>query len=200
MNDLYGSKTPINLMRAFAGECQATTRYNFAAKFFEKSGHFAVADLFEFTAKQEMQHAEIFYGHLKPLAENWQSSLEIDGGYPVEAFENAIDILKNAVHNEGEESNNVYPSFAMEAKNEGFFSVAASFEQIAKIENSHSKRFEMFEDMFANNSIYSSSQPTKWVCLNCGYIHEGTSAPPSCPVCHHQQGYFIRLEMASWGL
>lgn len=200
MNDLYGSRTAVNLMRAFAGECQARTRYDFAAEFFEKKGHYAVADLFKFTARQEMQHAKIFFDYFKLLAENWQSSVEIDGGYPIEVYENAADVLKNAVHNESEESGNVYPSFAMEAKKEGYLSVAASFEHIASIENYHSQRFKAFEKMFENNSLYSSEKPVKWVCLNCGYIHDGTSAPPICPVCHHQQGYFIRLEMASWGL
>ena len=37
------------------------------------------------------------------------------------------------------------------------------------------------------------------MCLNCGHIHQGTEAPEHCPVCRHEQGYFIRLELAPWG-
>ena len=37
------------------------------------------------------------------------------------------------------------------------------------------------------------------MCLNCGYLFEGTEAPKLCPVCQHDQGFFIRLEMAPYG-
>jgi len=29
-----------------------------------------------------------------------------------------------------------------------------------------------------------------WKCRNCGYLHEGTKAPETCPACLHPQAYF----------
>ena len=33
------------------------------------------------------------------------------------------------------------------------------------------------------------------MCLNCGMVIESTRAPAMCPVCKHDQGWFIRMEM-----
>ena len=30
----------------------------------------------------------------------------------------------------------------------------------------------------------------KFVCLICGYVHNGDEAPAVCPVCDHPQAYF----------
>ena len=34
--------------------------------------------------------------------------------------------------------------------------------------------------------------------MNCGYIYEGKNAPKKCPVCEHDQGYFMRLELTPY--
>ena len=34
------------------------------------------------------------------------------------------------------------------------------------------------------------------MCLNCGFVFKGTKAPKACPVCRHDQGYFIRFELS----
>ena len=59
------SVTKDNLMRAFAGESQARNRYTFAAAQARESGLQVISAIFAFTASQEKEHAEIFYGHLK---------------------------------------------------------------------------------------------------------------------------------------
>ena len=63
------SETKKNLMRAFAGESQARNRYTFAASQAKKSGMYVVEVLFRYTADQEKEHAEIFYNHLKRVAD-----------------------------------------------------------------------------------------------------------------------------------
>jgi rubredoxin len=30
----------------------------------------------------------------------------------------------------------------------------------------------------------------RWVCRNCGYVHEGPEALKVCPACDHPQAYF----------
>ena len=46
--------------------------------------------------------------------------------------------------------------------------------------------------------LFASETPTKWVCLNCGHILTGMQAPNVCPVCRHEQGYFIRVQEAPY--
>lgn len=191
------SKTKENLMRAFSGESQARNRYTFAGMQAKAQKQHAIAALYKFTANQEKAHAEIFYNHLKQCA---GENIHIDGGYPVDIDEDICKLTELAIHNELEEAEKVYPSFAAVAREEGFSKAAQDFENIAKIEKIHAKRFQAFADMCKNNTLYSSDKEERWVCLNCGYILESKQAPKQCPVCGGEQGYFIRLEMASWGV
>ena len=52
------AKTKTNLLRAFAGECQARMRYEIAAKVAGKSGLPVLQDMLYFTANQEKEHAK----------------------------------------------------------------------------------------------------------------------------------------------
>lgn len=197
MQNFKSSKTKENLMRAFAGESQARNRYDLAAQQAKKSQLYAVSSLFKFTAKQEQQHAKVFYDHLKDEA---GETIHIQGGYPVDISDKIPDLLAMASHNEYEEHSTVYPDFARIAREESFSKISQDFENIAKIEKSHGDRFETFRSLMEQNKLFKSENTETWVCLNCGYILEGTQAPESCPVCSSPQGYFIRLEQASWGL
>ena len=84
------------------------------------------------------------------------------------------------------------------AKKEGFPEIASSFEQIAKIEKTHGDRFGKFADLLEQGKLFVANAETKWMCLNCGHIHTGERVPPVCPVCQHDQGYFVRLSLAPW--
>ena len=152
--------------------------------------------VFLFTAGQEKEHAEIFYNHMKAIS---GTTVHIDGGYPVHVTNDALQLLRDAYHNEYEEFDPVYPSFGETARTEGFPEAAASFEQIAKIEKTHGDRFGLLADLLQGGKLFVSDVKCGWMCLNCGHIQESTEAPKSCPVCHHDQGFFIRLEMAPWG-
>lgn len=189
------SKTHENLMRAFAGESQARNRYTFAAGLAKQQNMYAVSEVFLFTANQEKEHAEIFYNH---LAELNGETITVDGGYPVEVYKELDKLLEAAQHNEYEEWQNVYRSFADTATEEGFSKIAASFNMIANIEKIHGDRFGTFLEYLKSNKLYVSDVKTGWICLNCGYVHYATEAPKICPVCSHDQGYFIRLELAPY--
>ena len=69
---------------------------------------------------------------------------------------------------------------------------------IAKIEKTHGDRFGKFADMLENNELFVSNYTTGWICLNCGHIITSKEAPKVCPVCDHNQGYFIRLELSPY--
>lgn len=189
------SETKDNLMRAFAGESQARNRYQFAAGQARKEGLYVVEAVFNFTASQEQSHAKVFYNHLKELA---GKNIEVDGKYPVDIYDNSIKLLRAAQHNEYEEHDDVYKHFGEVAEEEGFKQVAKSFEMIAGIEKIHGNRFGKFADLLENNQLFVSNVSVHWMCLNCGYIYEGTEVPPKCPVCSHDKGFFVRLELAPY--
>lgn len=194
--EFRNSETKDNLMRAFAGESQARNRYTFAANQAHKEKLHVIEQVFLFTANQEKEHAEIFYKHLKELA---GETIHVDGGYPVDLHDNVIDLLRAAQHNEYEEHDDVYKMFGEKAKEEGFAKVAASFHMIAEIEKTHGDRFGYFADLMEQNKLFVSDIKQGWMCLNCGYIYEGENVPLVCPACQHDQGYFIRLELAPYG-
>ena len=193
--DFKNSETKKNLMRAFSGESQARNRYCMAASQAKQQKLKVVELVFKFTAEQEEQHARIFYKHLKECA---GETIEIDGTYPVDINEDIAKLLRYAEHNEFEEYDDVYKAFAEKAKEEGFDNVAYSFTEIGQIEKTHGERFKKFAELLENNELFVSNVECKWMCLNCGNVFEGKEAPMSCPVCQHDRGYYIRLELAPY--
>lgn len=193
MTNFNQSETRINLMRAFAGESQARNRYTFAAAQAKTQKLHLVEAIFTFTANQEKEHAEIFYGHLREAA---GENIAIDAGYPVHIAAAMPALLRMAQHGEMEEHDPIYPTFAAKAEEEGFAQVAAHFRLIAEIEKTHADRFGLLADLLGQNKLFSADKPIRWLCLNCGHVHEGIEAPTLCPVCSHDQGYFARPELA----
>ncbi len=193
--EFQNSETKDNLMRAFAGESQARNRYTFAASQAQKDGLHVISAIFAFTASQEKEHAEIFYNHLKEMA---GETIFIDGGYPVDITEDVSQLLRMAQHNEYEEHEPIYKTFGNKAKEEGFAKIAASFLQIAEIEKIHGDRFGRYAKLMEEGKLFVSDVEVEWMCLNCGYVYKGTKAPDQCPVCQHDQGYFIRFELAPY--
>lgn len=189
------SRTKENLMRAFAGESQARNRYTIAAERAEKEGMLTIADIFRYTADQERAHAERFYDLLKSLS---GETIHIDGTYPVDLQDSLSGLLRAAERNEHEEYADVYQAFGNTAKEEGFHEAASAFYQIAEIEHSHEERFGRLAEMLESNTYYNAIDVCRWLCTNCGYIHEGKQAPKVCPVCRHEQGYFIPFAMACY--
>ncbi len=183
------SNTKVNLMKAFAGESQARNRYTFAASQVKKEGLNVLEKVFTFTANQEKEHAELFYGYLKPV---FGTNISIEGGFPVDIYDNSLDLLKCAQHNEYEEYNNVYKSFGDEAKSEGFSEISKLFYEISGIEKIHGDRFTKFIELMESDKLFKSDKEETWFCLNCGHIHTGERAPEECPVCKHAVGYHIR--------
>lgn len=189
------SETKLNLIRAFAGESQARNRYTFAAQLAQEQKLQVVEAVFTFTANQEKEHAQVFYNHLKEMA---GETIQIDGGYPVDISQSVLELLRFAQHNEYEEHDPVYQAFGDKAMEEGFPKIAASFHQIAKIEKVHGDRFGRLADLIEQNKLFISDVECAWMCLNCGHIFTGKEAPQKCPVCEHDRGYFIRLELAPY--
>jgi len=173
MKDLKGTRTEANLMAAFAGESQAYTKYTYYASKAKKDGYVQIGNLFEETAKNEKEHAKIWFKLLH------------DGGIP-ETTANLAD----AAAGENYEWTDMYAGFAKEAREEGFNEIAFLFDGVAAIEKEHEERYRKLLANIEGGLVFSRDGDMIWQCGNCGHIHVGPKAPPVCPVCAHPQAYF----------
>jgi len=164
-------KTEENLKAAFAGESQARNKYTYFAKVARNEGLHYIAEIFEETALNEMQHAKDEFKMLNGIGDT-------------------VTNLKEAIEGENFETVEMYPTFAKEAEEEGNSEAARLFSQIAKVEEQHRNRYRKLLERLENGTLYKRDDKVKWKCLKCGYVHEGTEPPPKCPSCQHPQEYF----------
>jgi rubrerythrin len=190
MPELKGTNTEQNLLKAFAGESQARNRYTYAAKVAQEEGYLQIAELFLETAENEREHAKRFFSFLES-----GEALEITAMYPAGKVGTTAENLKAAAAGENEEWTELYPKFAEVAKSEGFPQVAAAFTMIAKVEKEHEARYNALLANVEQGQVFKKDQPVRWKCRNCGYVHEGASAPNKCPACLlDQQQFEIKAE------
>ena len=123
--ELKGSKTEKNLQEAFSGESQARNKYTYYASVAKKAGYEQIKAFFEETANNEKEHAKIWFKLLH-------------GG----EMPNDVDALKDAAAGEHYEWTEMYPTFAKEAREEGFDKIAFLFEKVAQIEKHHEDRYK----------------------------------------------------------
>lgn len=171
MPELKGSKTEKNLKEAFAGESMARNKYSFFASTAKKEGYEQIAALFAETAEQEKTHAKL---HFKALS----------------GIGDTLANLKAAAQGEYDEWTEMYPRMAKEARAEGFDEIARLFENIAKIEKEHQERYLALLRNLEGGTVFKKDTKVKWRCRECGFVHEGVSAPGKCPVCQHPQAFF----------
>ncbi|MGI6330127.1 MAG: rubrerythrin [Bacilli bacterium] len=181
---MKNTKTEQNLLKAFAGECQARTRYGMYASIAKKEGYEQIAAIFTETAANEYQHAKQFYRRLTGR------EVEIEASYPAGIIGNTMENLEAAANGEKDEADVLYPEFAKTAREEGFEEVAVLFEKTAEIEEHHHQRYLKLLDNIKTNRVFHRDTDQEWKCLECGYIHYGKEAPIICPVCAHPQAFY----------
>ena len=186
-NDIKGSKTEQNLMKAFAGESQARNRYTFFAEAARKEGLMQIALIFEETAAQEKEHAQRFFNFLQG------GEVEITAAFPAGMIGTTLENLKAAAAGEEYEWTRMYSGFAKIAREEGFKDIALAFECILVAERQHEKRYKDLAANLEAGRVFKRNGTVTWRCLNCGYLHEGEEAPKICPACLHPQSYFELL-------
>jgi rubrerythrin len=179
-----GTATEKNLLAAFAGESQARNRYTYYASQAKKQGYVQIAGIFEETANQEKEHAKRLFKFLEG------GEVEITASFPAGTIGETVDNLKAAAAGEHYETTEMYPSFAKVAEKEGFAEIAAVFRMIAVAEKHHEDRYVALAENISNGKVFKRTAPARWVCRNCGYVHEGTEPPKVCPACAHPQAHF----------
>ena len=174
--ELKGSKTEKNLMTAFAGESQARNKYTYFASVAKKEGYEQIAAIFEATANNEKEHAKLWFKALGELGDTAKN-------------------LAAAAAGENYEWTDMYDTFAKEAEEEGFTTLAAQFKAVAAIEKAHEERYRALLNNIEMQKVFEKSEETMWECRNCGHLVIGKKAPKVCPVCMHPQSFFeVRKE------
>lgn len=188
MKSLKGTKTAENLLKAFAGEAQARNRYTYYASVAKKEGYIQIANIFLETADHEKEHAKRFFQFLNESF-NGEMVEITSASYPVALGDTKANLLA-AAKGEHEEWSDMYPEFAKVAEEEGFPEIAEVFRRVCVSEQNHERRYRKLLENLENGKAFKKDTVIKWKCINCGYIHEGPSAPAKCPACAHPQGYF----------
>ena len=117
MKSVKGTQTEKNLLKSFAGESQARSRYKFFASKARKEGYEQIAAVFEETAEQEKEHAERFFKFLEG------GMVEITATFPAGVIGTTMENLRAAAEGENEEWVDLYPEFARIAEEEGFSAI-----------------------------------------------------------------------------
>ncbi|MBS7622544.1 rubrerythrin family protein [Candidatus Bathyarchaeota archaeon] len=182
--ELKGSQTEKNLLAAFAGESQARMRYTFFASVAKKEGYEQISAIFDETADNEKEHAQLFFKRLEG------GDVEITARYPAGIIGTTAQNLKEAAAGERLEWGKLYPDFAEVAEREGFKDVADIFRRVASVEEHHERRYLKLLENVASGQVFRKPVVVKWKCRNCGHVLESREAPPKCPVCDHAQSYF----------
>lgn len=173
MVELKGTKTEANLKAAFAGESQAHTKYEYYASQAKKDGYVQISNIFSETSHNEKEHAKIWFKLLH-------------GG----SIQDTASNLKDAAEGENHEWTSMYPTFAKEAREEGFDEIAYLFDAVGAIEKEHNERYDVLLKKVEEGSVFVKEEEIIWICGNCGHIFKGKEAPKKCPVCAHPKAYF----------
>ena len=166
-----GTKTEKNLEEAFAGESKARNKYTYFSSVAKKEGYQQIAALFEKTAHNEKEHAELWFKALNNIGDTSAN-------------------LEDAAAGENYERTDMYERFARDAEEEGFTALAAQFRGVAAIEKTHEERYLALLKNIEMQEVFKKGEMTMWECSNCGHLVMGKEAPAVCPVCLHAQSYF----------
>lgn len=184
---LKDSQTFLNLARAYAGECQARTRYEFVEYGFRYNGYEAIATIVDKIVYQEFNHARMLYTFIQDAELKQVDNIEICAGYPFKEkweLENNLKLLAEDEETEAE----IYAEFIKVAEDEGFPEIATLFKNIMDVEIRHKQVFLELYKQFKNGDLYKKKTETMWYCPACGYVGTGKEAWEKCPLCEAEQG------------
>jgi len=179
-----GTRTEKNLLAAFAGESQARNRYTFSAKVAREAGCEQIAAIFLETADNEKEHAKQFFKWLEG------GDVELTAAYPAGVVGDLAAHLAAAAAGERAEWGSIYPDMAGMAEKEGFPKIAATFRNVAVVEEWHEKRYNKLLARVREGAVFRRDKPILWKCRECGRVVEGVSPPEICPTCSHARAFY----------
>ena len=172
---LSGTKTEQNLQNAARGEALTYTKYQLFSDIAAHDGYEQISRVFDQTANNEKEHAELWLGYLGLLGDTEEN-------------------LESALSGETYESNTLYPEAARIAAEEGFTELADKFRLTGEVEANHAKTFAKLLDALRDGTLFEGDADTEWVCLNCGCRVKGNMPPEHCPLCSYPKGFFAKAD------
>lgn len=171
-----GTKTEKNLQAAFAGESQARNKYTYFADVARREGFEQLAEIFLKTARNEQEHARVWFEALNGLGNSAQN-------------------LLHAAEGENYEWTDMYDKFAKEAEEEGFPEMAEKFRKVGAVEKAHEERYRKLLDNIEMKKVFEKGEQVMWECRVCGHLVIGPKAPEVCPICSNSRSFFeVRAE------
>ncbi len=161
--------TQDNLKEAFAGESQASQKYQAFAKKAENDGFPNVAKLFLTASAAEKIHAE---GHLKAM----------DG------IGTTAENLQAAIEGETYEFTNMYPPMIEQAEADGH-KAQRMFKYASGAEAVHAKIYKMALEAIQKGEDFAEEF---FLCPVCGHIELG-APPENCPICGVKGEKFMQV-------
>lgn len=181
------TKTYQNLARAYAGECQARTRYEFIEYGARYNNYKNIADVIDEIIYQEFNHARMFYTFLQKGENKQIDNIEINAGYPFREKWDLQENLRLASIDEDNESI-LYDEFAKTAEKEGYPEIAKLFLDVKAVEEYHREIFKEMYTQMKNKTLYKKDAIVTWICADCGYTATSNQAWDECPLCKAKQG------------
>ncbi len=163
--------TEDNLRAAFAGESQASVKYQLFAEVADKAGLPKIAKLFRATAYAEQVHAK---NHLKAL----------------KGINKTPENLDVAIEGEDFEIAEMYPAYLAVAKEQEEKLAQRYFMWAMEAEKEHSRLYNLAKIVAGKGEDVDIS--SIWVCPLCGWTHEGDH-PEDCPLCNLKAEKFIKF-------
>lgn len=170
-NPYEGTKTGKNLATAFAGESQARNKYTYFAEVASREGFDQLAEVFLKTARNEQEHARVWFEALGGIG-------------------STADNLLHAAEGENYEWTDMYDTFAKEADAEGFPEMAEKFRKVGAVEKAHEERYRKLLSNVEMHKVFEKSEQVMWECRVCGHLVVGPKAPEVCPICNNAKSYF----------
>ena len=166
-----GTKTEQNLKDAFAGESQARNKYTYFAEVASREGFEQLAELFLKTARNEQEHARVWFEELGGIGKTAENLLE-------------------AAEGENYEWTDMYDRFAKDAEAEGFPELAAKFRMVGLVEKAHEERYRALLKNVEMRQVFEKGEEAMWECRVCGHLVMGKKAPAVCPICKNSKSFF----------
>jgi acyl-CoA hydrolase/ferritin len=120
---LKGTKTEETLLKALEGELKASFRYRCNAEAARKAGNKQIAEVFEATAQNEIEHARHIFEFLGGVGD-------------------VVQNIEIAIENEAMEATKSYPEAAETAERDGLNEIADFFYGMSKVEAKHNRNFQ----------------------------------------------------------
>lgn len=191
MTGFRDSQTAHNLLLSYSAEAQARTRYNIFSTVAQEEGLIQMARIFNETAEQEYEHAQRFFKFFNG------GEITITGTFPAGVIKDTTSNLLASAALEQYVHDKMYAVFAGVAEQEGFKRAADTWHAINVAEKHHEQMFLELADNLSTGKAFKRSETLTWRCLNCGYLHEGSSPPDKCPACVKPPGYF-EIHKKNW--